>query len=134
MANYDKELDITRNILEGRGFIGKIAKLLFGKKIMSGFAASFNQVESQHAYHEKQQELKGYGTPAAAEVLSINDTDMLVNYNPVAEVTLRVMTDDGYEFTETIKTTLRKVNAPRVGDIIKIKYNPNNTNEIVIVL
>ena len=133
MTDYKKEFKTARNILNGKGFIGRIAKLFFGKNTMSEFANSVSQAESQLTYHQIQQEIKESGTPAKAEVLKIADTGMLVNNNPVAQVTLKIMPDNISEYTVTIRTTLSKVNIPRIGDIIKIKYNPDNTNEIVIV-
>lgn len=73
------------------------------------------------------------GMPATAEVVSIADTGMLINYNPVVKMQLKVTPQFGPGFETTVETAVSKIAIPRVGDKINIKYNPANTAEVLVV-
>jgi hypothetical protein len=73
------------------------------------------------------------GLAGTAEVLTIADTGMLVNYNPVVKMKLNVTPQFGPPFQVDTETAVSKIAIPRVGDKLNIKYNAANTSEIVIM-
>jgi hypothetical protein len=74
------------------------------------------------------------GLEASAEVLSIQDTGTLINMNPVVILKLKVMPMiGGVEFETTGQSMVSKIAIPRVGDKIKIKYNPADPSQIVVM-
>jgi hypothetical protein len=74
------------------------------------------------------------GLEASAEVLGIEDTGALINMNPVVKLTLKVAPPMGMPgFETTGQTMVSKIAIPRKGDTIKIKYNPANPQEFVVM-
>ena len=73
------------------------------------------------------------GMDATAEVLSIQDTDSLINMNPIVILQLKVQPTVGAEFTTTAQTIVSKIAIQRVGDKIKIKYNPANPSQLAVL-
>ena len=77
--------------------------------------------------------LTQYGIPAAAKVLTIQDTGQLVNFDPVVVMQLDVTPQMGVPFQTTVKSIVSKIAIPRVGDTINIKYSPADPTKIIIV-
>ncbi len=74
------------------------------------------------------------GLEASAEVVGIEDTGTLINMNPVVKLTLKVSPPMGMPGFETVgQTAVSKIAIPRKGDTIKIKYNPANPAEFVVM-
>jgi len=73
------------------------------------------------------------GMGGTAEVLSIEDTGALINFNPVVRMKLRITPQFGPAFETTSETAVSKIAIPRVGDKINIKYNPANTSQVLVV-
>ena len=73
------------------------------------------------------------GMAGTAEVLSIEDTGTLINFNPVVKLKLKVTPPYGAEFETTGQSAVSKIAIPRVGDKINIKYNPNQVDQFVVV-
>ena len=111
------------------GVTGFLTKSFMGKDFMdkanAGLDMAKNAMDSNN--------LSTTGVPASAEVLSIEDTGMLVNYNPVVKMKLKVTPQFGMGFESTVQTTVSKIAIPRVGDTINIKYNAANTSEAIVV-
>jgi hypothetical protein len=119
------EADKTLN----KGLTGFMAKTFMGKDFMaqanSGLDAAKNAVDYNN--------ISQTGLPASAEVLSLEDTGTLVNFNPVVRMKLRVQPQFGVGFESMVETAVSKIAIPRVGDKLNIKYNPADTKQIVIV-
>ena len=73
------------------------------------------------------------GMDATADVLAIQDTGTEINSNPVVMLQLKVQPVMGAEFMTTAQAMVSKIAIPRVGDKIKIKYNPANPSQIAVV-
>ena len=69
-----------------------------------------------------------------AEVLSVKDTGTLFMMDPVVTLTLKIQPIMiAVAFETTGKTVIARAAMPRVGDRIKIKYNPANPTQFVVV-
>ena len=79
------------------------------------------------------QQLAQTGVDATAEVVSIQDTGATVNMNPVVVLVLKVAPAAGAEFQTAGQVIVSRLAIPRAGDKIKIKYNPANNTQFVIV-
>ena len=74
------------------------------------------------------------GFEGMAEVLSVKDTGTLFNMEPVVILTLKIQpVMIAVAFETTGKTVIARADMPRVGDRIKIKYNPANPTQFVVV-
>ena len=73
------------------------------------------------------------GLDATAEVLSIEDTGKMVNMNPVVRLKLKAQPMMGMPpFEVAGETIVSKISIPRVGDTIKIKYNPVDPTQFTV--
>ncbi len=73
------------------------------------------------------------GLDATAEVLSIEDTGKMVNMNPVVKLKLKAQPMMGMPpFEIAGETIVSKISIPRVGDTIKIKYNPVDPTQFTV--
>ena len=127
-----KALDKASNVLN-KGVMGGLTKAFMGKDFVdqanSGINMS-NQVLDGNALAEQ---LAQTGADAGAEVLAIQDTGATVNMNPVVLLTLKVTPAAGAEFQTAGQLMVSRLEIPRAGDKIKIKYNPENITQFVIV-
>jgi hypothetical protein len=112
-----------------KGLTGFFTKAFIGQENVDKINHSLD-VAKQYADYGN---LNQTGMPASAEVVSIADTGMLVNYNPVVKMQLKVTPQYGLPFETTVETAVSKIAIPRVGDKINIKYNPANTSEVLVV-
>lgn len=119
------EADKTLN----KGLTGFMAKTFMGKDFMAQANAGLDAAKNAVDYNNIGQT----GLPASAEVLSIEDTGRLVNFNPVVRMKLRVQPQFGVGFESLVETAVSKIAIPRVGDKLNIKYNPADTNQIVVL-
>ena len=123
------------------GFMGGLTKATMGK----GFVDKFNNTmdEAQAKLDQAQATIDAQrsgaawiaqaGMDATAEVMGIQDTGTLINMNPVVVLQLKVQPAMGAEFMTTAQTMVSKIAIPRVGDKIKIKYNPANPTQIAVL-
>ncbi len=120
-----EEADKTLN----KGFTGFMTKTFMGKEFTEQMNASLDKAKQYTDYNNLQQT----GMGATAEVINIEDTGALVNYNPVVRMKLKVQPQFGMPFETTAEAAVSKIAIPRVGDKINIKYNPANNSEIVVI-
>jgi Short C-terminal domain len=62
---------------------------------------------------------------AVAIVTNIQDTGTTINNNPRVKLTLNVQPQGAEPFDVTKKVTVSRVNLPRVGDPLRVKYFAN---------
>jgi hypothetical protein len=116
-----------------KGLTGKLTKAFMGKDFVDQANSAIqmgNQVLDGTAMAE---ELAKSGKDAEAEVLGIQDTGATVNMNPVVVLTLKVTPASGAEFQTAGQLMVSRISVPRAGDKVKIKYNPENPSQFVIV-
>ncbi|MGZ4174440.1 MAG: SHOCT domain-containing protein, partial [Solirubrobacteraceae bacterium] len=58
-------------------------------------------------------------------VTNIQDAGTTINNNPRVKLTLNVQPEGGEPFDVTKKVTVSRVNLPRVGDPLRVKYYAN---------
>ncbi|HJY63674.1 MAG TPA: hypothetical protein VJ455_05910 [Ignavibacteria bacterium] len=119
------EADKTLN----KGFTGFMTKTFLGKDAVNQMNKGLDAAKQYSDYNNISQT----GMGATAEVLTLEDTGALVNFNPVVRMKLKVQPQFGMPFETTAEAAVSKIAVPRVGDKINIKYNPVNTSEIVVI-
>ncbi|MGB8212875.1 MAG: hypothetical protein WCE68_04875 [Anaerolineales bacterium] len=128
-----KALDNAKKTMNS-GLTGGLTKAFMGKDFVNDMNSAMDQGQAALDGIKQQQWLAQSGLDATAEVLSIADTGALVNMNPVVMLTLKVtsvLTPTPFETTG--KTMVSKIAIPRVGDNVKIKYNPADPTQFVVV-
>jgi hypothetical protein len=78
-------------------------------------------------------QLSNNGTEARAEVLSVQDTGLKINLSIMVTLGLKVKPAYGSEFQLTSNALVSRVAIPRQGDVITIKYDPENTQMVLVV-
>jgi hypothetical protein len=116
-----------------KGITGFATKAFMGKDFVEdmnkGLAAGRDAVEMQKSFQNPDQN----GLPATAEVVTIQDTGELINYNPVVIMQLKVQPQYEPPFETNVRAIVSKIAIPRVGDTINIKYAPADRTKISIV-
>jgi len=74
-----------------------------------------------------------HGKPGRARVIKLKDTRVTVNKNPKVLIEVEVQTEAGDSFGATINTVVSRIAIPRVGDVLDVKFDPNNHKAVVIV-
>ena len=111
------------------GVSGFLTKTFMGKDFVDQTNASLNMAKN----YTDTSNLGQTGMGASAEVLGIEDTGTLINFNPVVRLKLNVTPQFGMPFETTAETAVSKIAIPRVGDKINIKYNPANTSQVLVI-
>jgi hypothetical protein len=130
--NPEKALEDSQKKVNS-GMTGFMTKAFMGKEFTNdmnkGFEAAHEGLEMQKQY----QNPDATGLPATAEILSVEDSGQMVNFNPVLILQLKVNPQYEPPFETTAKTIVSKIAIPRVGDTINIKYAPADKTKISIV-
>lgn len=127
-----KALDKADSTLN-KGLMGALTKGFMGQDFVDKMNSGIDAGRGAIAGMEQSQMLMQTGADATAEVLGIQDTGMMINYNPVVLLTLKVTPATGDGFQTTGQSMVSKIAVPRVGDTIRIKYNPAETTQLVVV-
>jgi len=127
-----KALDQGKKTLNS-GLTGGLTKAFMGKDFVDDMNNAMNKGQAALDMQKSGAWIAQAGMDATAEVLSIQDTGSLINMNPVVVLQLKVQPTVGAEFTTTAQTMVSKIAIPRVGDKIKIKYNPADPSQIAVL-
>jgi hypothetical protein len=73
------------------------------------------------------------GTSSQAEVLAVADSGITLNNNPMVILTLRVRPQYGSEFEVKAKVTVSRVAVPRVGDVVNVRYDPADPQNLIVI-
>lgn len=129
----DEALQDGRNAVN-KGLSGGLTKAFMGQDFVDKMNNVMDQGQAAMDMQKNGQMLAMSGLEASAEVMGIEDTGALVNMNPVVKLNLKVSPPMGMPgFETTGQTVVSKIAIPRKGDTIKIKYNPANPAEFVVV-
>ena len=115
------------------GLTGGLTKAFMGKDFVDDMNNAMNKGQAALDMQKSGQWIAQTGMDATAEVLSIQDTGSLINMNPVVILKLKVQPAMGAGFETTTQTMVSKIAVPRVGDTIKIKYNPADPTQVAVV-
>lgn len=128
-----KDLEKVKKTMN-KGLVGFLIKIFFGKDFMNKVNPSLDQGSGILDTMENSKAVMHNGKTATAEVLSVKDTNATMNVtNFVLILRLLVTSDFGDKFEITSQVLVPRIAVPRVGDKIKIKYNPNDRSQIIIV-
>ena len=127
-------LDHASNTLN-HGLTGGLTKAFMGKDFVNSMNATINQGQQVLSEVQNEQMLAQTGADATAGVTAIQPTGAMVNMNPMVVLTLTVTpANGGPVFGTTGQVVVSMVAIPRVGDTIKIKYNPMNPMQFAVVM
>ncbi len=127
-----KALDNADKTLNS-GLTGALTKGFLGQDFVDTMNQSINSGRNAMAGVEMGQWLAQSGMDATAQVLTIEDTGTLVNFNPVVKLKVKVIPQFGVPFEATGQSMVSKIAVPRVGDTVKIKYNPADPSQFGVV-
>ena len=101
---------------------------------MADINGTLDQGQTDMSGMRQQQWLAQNGFEGTAEVISISDTGTFFNMDPVFILTVKIQPAMiAVAFQTTGKINISRVAIPMVGDNIKIKYNPTNPTQFVVL-
>jgi hypothetical protein len=139
MFNMGKNKKDPKKALEdadkviNKGLMGGLTKAFMGKDFVDQANQALNMANQTLDQGALAEQLAQTGADATAEVIAIQDTGATVNMNPVVLLTLKVKPEKGAEFQTAGQLMVSRLNIPRPGDQIKIKYNPDTITQFVII-
>jgi hypothetical protein len=77
--------------------------------------------------------LKAHGVEAGATILTVSDTGVTVNKNPYVKLRLRVEPIGMAMYETEVKAMVSRVALPRPGDGVRVKFDPNKPEEVIVV-
>lgn len=133
LANAQAGLDKASNTVN-KGFTGALTGMFMGKGFQNQMNSAIAQGNSALDMAAKQTALMQTGTDATALVESVMDTGKTMNMNPVLKLGLKVKPmAGGEEFQMEVETWVSRIMIPRVGDMISIKYDPNDKTNVMVM-
>jgi Protein of unknown function (DUF3592) len=103
------------------------------KKISDFKEKTKEKLEKSVGIDEEQRErLMKTGKSANGEITKVEDTNITFNKNPVVNLYIHVKPENGEEFDAVVKTVVSRVQVPRKGDAVKVWYDPNNKEDIIV--
>ena len=127
-----KALDKGRKVVND-GLMGGLTKAFMGQGFVDKMNSAMDQAQGAINGVNQGQWAAQNGIDAVAEVVAIQDTGTMVNMNPVVMLTLKVQPSAGPAFDTMGQAMVSKIAIPRVGDKIKIKYNPVNPTQFAVM-
>lgn len=116
------------------GLTGGLTKAFMGKGFVDKMNNAMDQGQAAINMQNSGQWLLQSGIEGSAEVISIEDTGKLINFNPVVKLTLKVTPTMGMPVFQTAgETMVSKIAIPRKGETVKIKYSPADPSQFVVV-
>ena len=126
-------LDNARKTMNS-GLSGGLTKAFMGKGFVDKMNNAMDQGQAAINMQNSGQWLMQAGLDASAEVISIEDTGRLINFNPVVKLNLKVTPGMGMPAFQTVgETMVSKIAIPRKGETVKIKYSPADPSQFVVV-
>src|SRR5512134_1168558 len=77
--------------------------------------------------------LKAHGVEADATILAVSDTGVTLNKNPYVKLRLRVEPMGMSAYETEAKAMVSRVAIPRPGDGVRVKFDPNKPEEVIVV-
>ncbi len=126
-----KALDNANKMLNNPLMKG-LNKVVMGQDFVdqtdNALASAQNAIDMQKKFQNPE------GMETTAVVTAIQDTGKSINDNPVVMLTLTINAAYGGTIPNvTGESIVSRIAVPRVGDTIKIKYNPQNPLQFTVV-
>ena len=120
------------NRMMNKGLTGKLVHLMAGEQMMNQANDAMQAANQYFNRGQIEQQLMTTGRDGVADVLMIQDTGGTINnMYPIVILALSITPSVGYPFQLTIKTPVSRLVIPRVGDRLRVRYNPDNTSQII---
>ena len=110
-----------------------LAKHFLGKDTAREIADSLKYVREVQSGIQQAQSIAQIGLDATAEVIAIQDTGALINFDPVVILRLKVTSAHEAPFEASGQVTVSKIAIPRLGDTVKIKYSASDPAQFVVL-
>lgn len=78
--------------------------------------------------------LEAAGVPADAVVTKVEDTGITMGVDPMVALTVRITTSSGAVFTRTTRSVVPRTAIPRVGDAVRVRFDPADSAEVLLDL
>lgn len=82
---------------------------------------------------EEIREFQRTAKTADALVLEVSDTGVTINDDPMVRLKIEINYGSLAAFTTLVDSVVSRVRIPRVGDVIKVQYNPNDISKITVL-
>lgn len=115
------------------GVTGLLTKTFMGKDFVNRINGAMDMGQNALAGQQERLKLIQTGLDGTADVLSVQDTGGTVNGNPIVMIHMTVSPSSGAPYDVNIQTMVSRIAVPRVGDKVKIKYAPENPQQVAIV-
>jgi hypothetical protein len=115
------------------GVSGFLTKTFMGKDFVNRINGAMDMGQNALAGHQERLKLIQTGLDGTADILSVQDTGGTVYDNPVVVIHMTVSPASGEPYDVNIQTMVSRIAVPRVGDKVKIKYAPENPQQVAIV-
>jgi hypothetical protein len=116
------------------GLTGGLTKAFMGKGFVDKMNNAMDKGQEAINMQNSGQWLLQSGLEGSAQVISIEDTGKLINFNPVVKLSLKVTPAMGMPAFDTVgETVVSKIAIPRKGETVKIKYSPMDPSQFVVV-
>jgi hypothetical protein len=77
--------------------------------------------------------IKAHGSEAKATILAMSDTGVTINKNPYVKLRLRVEPIGLAAYETEVKTIISRIAIPRPGDSIRVKFDPDKPEDVIVV-
>lgn len=81
----------------------------------------------------KYRRIKAHGVEAEATILAVSDTGMTLNKNPYVKLRLRVEPIGLPAYETEAKAMVSRVAIPRPGDGVRVKFDPEKPEDVIVV-
>jgi len=115
------------------GVTGLLTKTFMGKDFVNRMNGVMDMGQNALAGQQERLKLIQTGLDGTADILSVQDTGGTVNENPVVLIHMTVTPAGGEPYDVNVKTMVSRIAVPRVGDKVRIKYAPDNPQQVAIV-
>jgi hypothetical protein len=115
------------------GVTGLLTKTFMGKEFVNRMNGVMDMGQNALAGQQERLKLIQTGLDGTADILSVQDTGGTVNDNPVVMIHMTVSPASGTPYDVTTRTMVSRIAVPRVGDKVKIKYAPDNPQQVAIL-
>ena len=116
-----------------KGLSGALVKGFMGKDFVNEVNGALDMGKQAVEGMEQGQWLSQNGLEAEAQVQSVTDTGQTINMNPVVAMQLKVTSAVGTQFDTSGQCMVSRIAVPRKGDVIKIKYNPADPAQFIVL-
>ena len=126
-----EEISFSQNLIY-QGLVEKFNNLFTSKKITERSFIS-KPINEGSQFYKTLVRLAGTGIRVRATVLYANETGLLVNNDPVINLTLRFHLNTTESVEITAKTVVPKIAIPQAADIITIAYDENDLSLVAVL-